>query len=97
MPAGTPTGVEVARLGKRIYRDELRAHDLDESGRQRYWIYGTDPDFHDEPGTDLSAVAAGRISVTPLHLDLTQHDGIGPLSMHDLSRLLKPASEDVGP
>lgn len=95
VPAGEPSGVEVARLGKRIYRDELREHDPDDHGRRRYWIYGTDPTYHDEPGTDLSAVAAGRITVTPLHLDLTQHDGIGPLSMHDLSRLLAPASRDV--
>lgn len=95
VPAGTPHGVEVSRLGKRIYRDELREHDVDAEGRRRYWIYGADPDFEDEPGTDLSAVAAGRIAVTPLHLDLTQHDGIGPLSMHDLSRLLAPAAKDV--
>ena len=34
----------------------------------RYWIYGEDPGFHDEPGTDLAAVAAGRIAVTPAAL-----------------------------
>ncbi len=39
--------------------------------RRRYWIYGSDPGFHDEPGTDLAAVAAGRIAVTPIHFDLT--------------------------
>jgi len=95
VPAGVPTGVEVARLGKRIYRDELREHDVDAEGRRRYWVYGADPTFEEEEGTDLSAVAGGRISVTPLHLDLTMHDGIGPLSMHDLSRLLEPAAEEV--
>jgi len=95
VPAGQPSGVEVARLGKRIYRDELRPHDSDPDGRRRYWMYGSDPTFNDEPGTDLTAVAAGRIAVTPLHLDLTQHDNIGPLSMHDLSRLLAPAADDV--
>jgi 5'-nucleotidase len=51
--------------------------------------------YEDEPGTDLAAVAAGRIAVTPVHLDLTHHDGIGPLSASDLARLLAPAAEEV--
>ena len=54
-----PTGVEVTRLGKRIYRDELKLDTDAGSGKRRYWIYGADPGFHDEPGTDLAAVADG--------------------------------------
>jgi 5'-nucleotidase len=96
VPAGGAEGVEVARLGKRIYRDRLEAHDADpETGRPRFFIYGTDPGYEDEPGTDLAAVAGGRVAVTPVHLDLTYHDGIGPLSTADLQRLLAPAAEEV--
>jgi 5'-nucleotidase len=91
-PGCEPEAVEVCRLGKRIYRDELKP--ADEDGK--YWIYGAQPGFEDEPGTDLAAVAAGRIAVTPLHLDLTQHDGIGDLSMAQLDRMLEPASREVG-
>jgi 5'-nucleotidase len=92
VPAGEPSGVEVTRLGKRIYRDQLKeADDEDRNGPRRYWIYGADPGFEDEPGTDLAAVHAGRIAVSPLHLDLTHHDGIGPLSMARLDELLAPA------
>src|SRR5271166_4280648 len=54
VPAGEPRGVEVASLGKRIYRDELKL-EREEEHRRRYWIYGADPGFHDEPGTDLAA------------------------------------------
>ena len=43
----------------------------EEDGRRRYRIYGDAPVYDDEPGTDLAAVAAGRIAVTPLHFDLT--------------------------
>jgi 5'-nucleotidase len=96
VPAGGAGGVEVARLGKRIYRDRLEAHDADpETGRPRFFIYGADPGYEDEPGTDLAAVAAGRVAVTPVHLDLTYHDGIGALSAADLERLLAPAAEEV--
>ena len=58
VPAGEPDGVQVTRLGKRIYRDELKLDAEDEDGGRRYWIYGADPGFHDEPGTDLAAVHA---------------------------------------
>src|SRR3954468_17140144 len=94
VPAGGPEGVEVTRLGKRIYRDELRLH-TEEETRKRYWIYGADPGFEDEPGTDLAAVAAGRIAVTPIHFDLTDLRGLDALSKHDLARLVAPAAEDV--
>jgi 5'-nucleotidase len=94
VPAGDPEGVEVTRLGKRIYRDELKLDEVHE-GRRRYWIYGDAPDYHDEPGTDLAAVAAGRIAVTPLHFDLTDRRGMDALELHDLSRLLQPAAEEI--
>src|SRR3954451_22437915 len=80
VPAGEPQGVEVTKLGKRIYKDELKLHAEDEDGARRHWIYGADPGFHDEPGTDLAAIHAGRIAVTPLHFDLTDVAGMDVLS-----------------
>jgi len=94
VPAGDPEGVDVTKLGKRIYRDQLRLH-TEEDTRRRYWIYGADPGFHDEPGTDLAAVAAGRIAVTPIHFDLTDVRGLDALAKHDLQRLLAPAADEV--
>jgi 5'-nucleotidase len=94
VPAGEPEGVEVTRLGKRIYRDELKLQEENDN-RRRYWIYGDAPDFHDEDGTDLAAVAAGHIAVTPIHFDLTHTEGMDALEMHDLARLLRPAAEEV--
>jgi len=88
VPAGDVTGVEVTRLGKRIYTDELKL-EHEEEHRRRYWVYGSDPGFHDEPGTDLAAVAAGRIAVTPLHFDLTHRPGIEALKQFDLEALLR--------
>jgi 5'-nucleotidase len=96
VPAGTPRGVDVTRLGKRIYRDELKLVTEQEDGRRRYWIYGADPGYHDEPGTDLAAVAAGYIAVTPLHFDLTDVAGIDALAQRDLARLLEPAAREAG-
>jgi len=94
VPAGDIAGVEVARLGKRIYRDKLTLVD-ERSGRKQYRIYGDTPDYHRDEGTDLAAIAEGRIAVTPLHFDLTDEPGIETLQAYDLARLLAPAAEEV--
>lgn len=65
-------GVEVTRLGRREYNDELIRR-KDPFGRDYYWIGGAPPSGAGEPGTDLHAVAAGFVSVTPVQLDLTNH------------------------
>ena len=94
VPAGEPVGVEVTALGKRIYRDELKLH-TEEAGppsRRRYWVYGADPGFHDLPGTDLAAAAAGKVAITPIHFDLTDHPGLDALDGFDLEGLLEPTT-----
>ena len=90
VPAGQARGVEVTRLGKRLYNDELRQVDTD-GERRRYRIYGYEPSFEDEEGSDLSAIARGRVSVTPIHFDLTDRDGLGTLRQWDLEAMLEAA------
>jgi 5'-nucleotidase len=90
-PAGEVTGTEVTSLGKRLYNDELRLVGEDGGGRRRYQIYGFEPSFEDEPGTDLAAVARRRITVTPVHFDLTDRDGLGLLREWDLEAMLREA------
>ena len=94
VPAAEPAGVEVTRLGKRIYRDALTLEEED-SGRRRYRIYGDDPGYHHDDGTDLAAIADGRIAVTPIHFDLTDEAGVEALRGFDLGRLLAPAAREV--
>ena len=73
VPAIRPSesrGVEVTRMGKRIYQDELIER-LDPRGTPYYWIGGPPPSGLAEPGTDFDAVVNKRIAVTPIQLDLT--------------------------
>jgi len=93
-PAGEATGVRIARLGKRIYRDELKLTSSGDDGRTQYWIYGPDPGFHEEDGTDFAAIGDGHIAVTPLHFDLTETSGMDALHQHDLARLLLPIVQE---
>jgi 5'-nucleotidase len=48
----------------------------DPRGRSYYWIEEVQSDWEAEPRSDLEAVRAGWISVTPLQLDLTAHDAL---------------------
>ena len=91
-PAGQPDGIELTRLGKRIYEDELQLVEEDGTGRRRYQIYGFAPSFEDEGGTDLSAIARNRISLTPLHFDLTHLPGLDELRSWDLDSMLRAAA-----
>jgi 5'-nucleotidase len=95
VPGGPPAGVEVARLGKRVYRDELALVEEGAAGRRLYRIYGEAGYAREETGTDLAAIAGGRIAVTPLHFDLTAHEGLSALARYDLARLIEPAAEEV--
>jgi 5'-nucleotidase len=94
-PAGEPQGIEVTRLGKRLYDDELKLLDTDDDGRRRYRIYGFEPSFEDEPGTDLAAVARGRVALTPIHFDLTHSGGLDVLRAWNLGAMLDEARGDA--
>jgi len=92
-PGADASGVEVTHLGKRLYNDELKLVSEDDgSGRKRYEIYGFEPSFEDDEGSDLSAIAAGRISVTPLHFDLTDRSGFEALRGWNFASLLESAA-----
>jgi 5'-nucleotidase len=91
VPGTDPRGVTVARLGKRVYRDELALVEEGGPGRRLYRVYGEATATPDERDTDIVAIAAGQIAVTPLHFDLTYHAGVEALAARDLERLLEPA------
>ena len=88
-------GARACRLGRRVYRDRLELQEEEPGGRRRYRIYGEDPDYQREEGTDFAAIAEGFIAVTPLHFDLTDVGGIESLAGFDLDGLLRPAAREV--
>jgi 5'-nucleotidase len=71
IPVGEITGTAWTRLGRRHYQQSV-VEKTDPRGRKYYWIAGT-PEWVEEEGTDFEAVSRGLVSVTPLHLDLTDY------------------------
>lgn len=74
-PAREHVGLLWTRLGKRYYEQSL-VEKTDPKGRKYYWISGTPKWDVTGEGTDHKALSAGYISVTPLHLDLTDYRGL---------------------
>jgi 5'-nucleotidase len=65
-------GVRVTSLGQRQYRDSI-TRSLDPKGREYFWIGGGISAWTGAEDADFRAVQEGYISVTPLHLDLTNY------------------------
>ena len=66
-------GVRLTRLGRRVYSNSI-APMRDPWGREIFWIGGGSLTWTGEADSDFQAVQDGFISVTPLHLDLTNRD-----------------------
>ncbi len=81
-PAVPPEEVEGVEVTVQGLRDESALHfdkRTDLRGRDYYWLGYRGRALEPAPGTDLHAIRARRISVTPLHVDLTHRE-----SVHDL-------------
>jgi len=74
------SGVEVTVQGKRDQSLMLIHERQDGRGEPYYWLGFERRRSNPAQGTDLKAIYEGRISVSPLHLDLTHHPMVVRLS-----------------
>ncbi len=68
-------GVKATKLGSRAYENMLHGR-VESPDRTAYLFGGDDPIWRDDDGTDIAAVRKSLVSVTPLHLDLTDYRSI---------------------
>ena len=69
----------ITRQGRRVYSESV-IRNVDPRGLPYYWIGGMPPTWKTGGGTDDAAVRDGLISITPLHLDLTNDRAIRELA-----------------
>jgi len=93
VPREEITGVEVARQGKQVY-EEAVVEKQDPRGRTYYWIGGQLTSWEPEPDTDYAAVSQGLVSITPVHLDLTDYRAMDVLRNWPLE-LVVPAGANT--
>lgn len=73
LPREKIRGVKLTCLGKRGYEDVI-VEKVDPRGKKYYWIAGNRIIFEGRSNTDFQALQAGKVSVTPLKLDLTDYE-----------------------
>jgi 5'-nucleotidase len=73
IPGDQVKGLKVTNLGNRVFHEEI-ARMKDPWGREIYWIGGGHVTWSGGADSDFRAVRDGYISVTPLHVDLTNYD-----------------------
>lgn len=80
LPSGRALAARITRLGGEAYSNYL-VTGQDPQGRNYYWVTG-DPLTEvppEEKGTDIGAIADGCVSITPIHLDMTEHSLLNEL------------------
>jgi len=77
-------GVRITKMGRRLYKDQWDQR-TDPRGRTYFWLAGELMELDNEEGTDVKAVEAGYISITPIQLDLTRYDQMERLHSWKLS------------
>jgi len=69
------SGMAVTRLGHR-QRSDNPVLTTNPRGKECYWISAAGAFADDGPGTDIHAVEQGKVSVTPIQMDMTQHSAL---------------------
>lgn len=75
-PAAQLQGFKVSRLGRR-HAAERVIQQASPRGETMYWIGGAGPAKEEGEGTDFHATQQRFVSITPLQVDLTDHDKLG--------------------
>jgi len=68
-------GFKVTRLGRRHHAEPV-IKSQDPRGRDMYWVGPVGEQLDAGPGTDFHAIGQGFVSITPLHVDLTQYQAM---------------------
>lgn len=82
-----PRGIRVVPMGVARYGEHFIKRQ-DPKGRNYYWASGDPPPPKEPHETDLSALAEGYVTLTPLHFDLTHRPMMA--DMHEWSLQLPP-------
>lgn len=75
------TGIEVTRLGHR-HKADNPVKTTNPRGKECFWIAAAGAVADAGVGTDFYAIQQGRVSITPIQMDMTQHSMLMPMAEH---------------
>jgi 5'-nucleotidase len=77
-PSKKIKGYKFTRQGKRVF-DDVVVEKVDPRGKKYYWIGGDMVKWEGGRDTDFYAISKGYISITPVHLDMTNYSSMREL------------------
>jgi 5'-nucleotidase len=77
-------GIKITKQGKRIYDNAIQEV-LSPWGDKHYWIGGGKPYWEHGEDMDIQAILNGYVSVTPIHLDMTNYEALAMLKNSSLN------------
>ena len=80
---GDVEGISITHLGIRKYKDSFDKR-TDPRGREYYWLAGEVVEDLSKPNSDVSAIKNNKISITPIHFDLTKYELIDTIQKWNL-------------
>jgi len=81
LPYDELTGIEITRLGHR-HKADNPVKVTNPRGKECFWISAAGEVADAGPGTDFHAIEQGRVSITPIQVDMTQHSMLMPMAEH---------------
>jgi 5'-nucleotidase len=78
---------KITRQGRWTHNGSAVIEKVDPRGRKYYWIGGGQLIFDKRKNTDFEAVSGGSVSITPLHLDMTDYPSISTLKKWNFENL----------
>lgn len=95
LPREQIRGLKITTLGQRRYRDTIERR-VDPRGKAYFWLAGQVVDNLDEEESDVFAVRNGFVSVTPIHLNLTDATMSNHLKKLGLEAIMNSIWESEG-
>jgi 5'-nucleotidase len=88
-------GIKITRQGKRIYENSIQ-ETQNPWGEKYYWIGGGRTFWEHGDEADMEAVQESYVSITPIHLDLTNHNALAYLRERwQVSAMLEGRDEKI--
>ena len=79
LPLNAIHGIRITNLGKRVFDSSMIVKKIDPRGKEYYWIGENRINWEPRKNTDQEAVENNFVSVTPIHMDLTNYSVMGYL------------------
>ena len=92
VPENEIQGVMITRQSKALYREEFDKR-VDPHNRLYYWLTGSKVKIEEDEFVDDRAIINNKVSITPIHYDLTKYDTMNELKKWNFNQLME-SNED---